>query len=157
MSRWRAVVFGLCLAVAVTLGVMLGDRTPPYKHDYGLIDPKEPLEQAQITVTWVMREPAARVCDGWVQREIWIGQGINQSLACLYDKQPAIRPNQLKSTREDGKPDMLNRSFQLCPKAVAGPAVYRALTCYYCNPAHYVGLPICLYTPDIPFEIKSAK
>lgn len=145
---------------ATFFGVLLGDRKPPYDHDFGTISPMNPPEQSQVTVDWKMRNPPDRVCEGWVQREIWQGVGVNSTLACIYDKQPAIKRDQLMSTRDDGKPNTLERSFNLCDKLVAGPARYRAFTCYQCNPLQQLVpnlLSICVYTPDILFTVTPKK
>lgn len=125
---------------------MLMDRAPPYVHLHGEIYPIDPKPGDQLTVEWTMK--TSRVCSGWVQREIIDSQGV----ICNYDKQPAIRRDQLSAQQKDWKGDRLSRSFPLCARAAPGPARYRALTCYECNPLQH-WWPICVRTPDIGFEI----
>lgn len=155
MTRLRIALIALpfipvALGVA-SIAVMLNDNVPPYVHDYGTIFPENPREESQVTIDWKMKI-VNRICPGWVQRQIYDRTG---ALACNYDLQPAIRREQLKSTRADGIPNTLDRSFMLCPAAKAGPATYRAYTCYQCNLLQemYPSRSICMYTPDVSFTI----
>lgn len=151
MKRARILILVPLLGIGAYIGVLLGDRLPPYEHDYGTITPANPTEGDQVTVEWTMRK-VNRICPGWVQRQIYDKDG---SLVCNYDTQPAIRREQLYSQQDSATPDRLSRSFTLCSRATAGPAKYRAYTCYQCNPLQ-VAVPylsICQYTPDVHFMI----
>lgn len=126
----------------------LMDRQPPYENHVGRIIPDNPKPGDLITVEWKL--DIHRVCDGWIQREIVDRHG---AIACIYDKQPAIRRDQLYAQQVGSEPDRLSRSFPLCARATPGPAKYRAYTCYQCNPLQRWVWPICLHTPDIEFTI----
>lgn len=148
----RLLILVPLLAVGAYAGFLLGDRVPPYEHDYGTITPSNPTEGDQVTIEWTMKK-INRVCPGWVQRQIYDAQGV---LACIYDTQPAIRRDQLYSQQESEPPSRLSRSFTLCSRAVAGPAKYRAYSCYQCNwlqEMYPSRLSICQYTPDVNFMI----
>ena len=135
------------VAIVAPLMWMLLDRDPPYTDHVGTITPADPAPGDWITVDWKLT--VHRVCHGWVQREIVDSQGV----ICNYDKQPAIRRDQLSNQQMGSPPDRLNRSFPLCDRAAPGPARYRALTCYQCNPLQK-WWPICVRTPNIQFTIR---
>jgi hypothetical protein len=61
-----------------------------------------------------------------VQREIVFHDGSIMN----YDAQPALLRDQLSGNR-------LQRSFPLSKRAISGPARYRALSCYACNPLQH--------------------
>lgn len=152
MKLWRALITLPFFAAAGYVGILVGDSVPPYEHDYGTITPSNPIEGDQVTVEWTMRK-VNRVCPGWVQRQIYDKDG---ALTCNYDLQPAIRRDQLYSQQGSGPVDRLSRSFTLCAKATAGPAKYRAYTCYQCNwlqEMYPSRLSVCQYTPDVHFMI----
>lgn len=152
MTRFRFLIILPLLGGAAYVGVLIGDRLPPYVHDYGTITPAQPNEGDQVNVEWKMKK-VNRICPGWIQRQIYDRDG---ALACNYDIQPAIRREQLYGQQTSGSPDRLSRSFTLCSRAIPGPAKYRAYTCYQCNwlqETFPTKLSICGYTPDVDFMI----
>jgi hypothetical protein len=147
--RRNVVAAVVCLVfIAPVFWMIFLDRDQPYVHDYGTITPTDPKPGDQLTVQWIMKK-VNRVCDGWVQREIIDSQGV----ICVYERQPAIRRDQLSAQQKGGTPDRLMRSFPLCDRAAPGPAKYRAYTCYECNPLQK-WFPVCVRTPDINFNIR---
>ena len=58
---------------------------------------------------------------------------------------PALLRDQLSG-------NLLQRTFPLSKRAISGPARYRALSCYACNPLQH-WWPICVRSHEIPFEI----
>lgn len=46
----------------------------------------------------------------------------------------------------------LVRNFILPSGVAVGPASYHAISCFTCNPLHYLW-PVCVDKPDIPFEV----
>lgn len=153
MKLWRVLITLPFFAAAGYVGILVGDRLPPYEHDYGIISPANPTEGQQVEIEWTMKK-VNRVCPGWVQRQIYNQDNV---LICNYGLEPAIRREQLYSQQaSDGPPNRLNRLFKLCDRATAGPARYRAYTCYQCNwlqEMYPSRLEICQYTPDVHFMI----
>lgn len=153
MKRARILILIPLLAIGAYVGFLLGDRLPPYEHDYGTISPANPTEGQDVEIEWTMKK-INRICPGWVQRQIYDKDNV---LICNYGVEPAIRREQLYSQQgSDGPPNRLNRVFKLCDRARAGPATYRAFTCYQCNwleEMYPIRLQICQYTPDVNFMI----
>lgn len=126
---------------------MAMDRQPPYTGHVGRLIPPDPRPGDPVSVEWKLT--IHRVCDGWVQREVIDSQGV----ICVYERQPAIRRDQLFGQQKGSEADRLNRQFRICERAATGPARYRAITCYECNPLQR-WWPVCTRTPDINFTIR---
>lgn len=125
---------------------MLLDREPPYSEHAGKTIPHEVKAGDQITVEWQMR--VNRVCPGYIAREIVDSQNVLWN----YDVQPSIRREQQFDVAGAPRLTRLRRSFTIPEQAAPGPARYRSLSCYICNPIQQLW-PVCIRTPDVNFTI----
>jgi hypothetical protein len=125
---------------------MLLDREPPYVEHIGKVIPPEVQAGDQITVEWQMK--INRVCPGYIAREVVDSQNVLWN----YDVQPSVRREQQFDVSGIPRLTKLRRSFVIPEQAAPGPARYRSLACYVCNPIQQLW-PICTRTPDVEFSI----
>jgi len=122
------------------------DRVPPYERLSGTIKPDYPTPGSNIEIEWEIKTlraciPSARLS---VRRQIVDAKGT------VWNFDPTTSVYYDETTR--GR--QINRSISL-PRGVAtGPATYRSMACFSCNPIHALW-PVCVDKPEITFTIGS--
>lgn len=115
------------------------DRAPPYERVRGFIYPSNAKAGERVAIHW--DGDRKRSCFGVVNRTIVDSHGVVyafEAVAAVY---------------ADVKPGMqLAREFSLPAQISPGPAVYRAITRYVCNPVQNFW-PIFVQGPDVHFNI----
>ena len=122
----RGTILRTCIAIitgllAAYLGYMVGDREVPFVQQWAEEAPPNPVEGQEIVITW--HGARYRQCPGTVKRTIV------DYCKEVHTLEPVPAINQPGDT--DGT---FTRAFRVPAHIAHGPAEYRAVTEFVCNP-----------------------
>lgn len=142
--RRNVVVAFIAIAGFAPLLWMVMDRDPPYRFEQVEISPADAVQGSEIHITFTVRPNRAPCSPGLVYREF---KEVASSRLFIYD--PILRSE---------APALVNNSFTRISKLpidiAPGPALYRGMACYTCNPIHsWLRWPVCVTTPNVQFNI----
>lgn len=140
----------LMSVVSAAVAFMLADTEAPYTYhgDKSFILPEFAEGGDQMTVYW--RVTINRRCDGFTQRVLFDPRtGV---ILSTYDAAPMV-PKANIVREVDGDGPYLVRTFLLPQVIQKGKIGYRSAVCYSCNPLRR-WVPVCIFTPDLFFEVK---
>lgn len=115
------------------------DRASPYDRQFGYILPSNPKAGDRVAVHWTGERK--RSCFGVVHRQIVDSHGVVYAFEAVTAVYAEARPT-----------IQLVREFSLPAQISAGPAVYRSVTRFVCNPIQNFW-PIIIAGPDVLFNI----
>lgn len=135
------------IAVALFAPVfwMLLDRDPPYVRTSGEMIPANPEPGAFVSVKWTIQ--VERVCSPSVPRNVT--RTVVDAKGVIHDYEPV---DGIYGTKNQETAGGITREFQLPLSIAQGHARYHSSACFACNPIQHFW-PVCIDTPDIPFDI----
>lgn len=145
----NAIVGFVVIFIAVPILWCVLDRIPPYKIISGKVFPENPSKNSNIWVEWNVTP--LRSCSP--QEGAYVIRTIIDSKGVIHTYKPVPATY---DTDAQFKPGEIQRGV-LLPENITGPAQYKSLACYPCNPIQkWLNIPICIQTPTLDFEIEDA-
>ncbi len=135
-------LFALAIFGAGTLGLQIGDRTPPIVYEDGKALADSVPQGGSISIQFQVFR--TRICDGDAERWITDSDGVRHSIpSYTVSGSPPLLAGREVYVRRITIPDSI----------VLGPASYQVTLEFSCNWIHRLGYPIIVKSPPILFEI----